>query len=421
MGEKLFRRLIIIICLLVAPAAWADDPVVTVTPPNSRIYKKILLFPLEIPKYALQAATFPLGITSRYVERKHIQQRVADFLSNDDKTFWVYPIIEGGAGSGFGGGPALKHINLFDDGYQLSANYRIHINMDQQAGASIGKPDAFEIFGAPVSWSFSPQWFRFLDQNFYGFGNDSQQGNKSQYLINQTDILGEIAAHPLENFSVGLDLGYSLATTGEGDSPTIDSIFPVNSLSGFEKWLQYGIFGLKIEHDDRNNKSLPESGGLRKLTLARYQHFGQGSFNYNQLNLDLKQFIRLGGPRRVLGLHTGWTFQQIPSGNEIPYYRLATLDVYSPLRGFKRQRFVDRGMCVFNLEYRMPLWSTVDGVIFGDTGRVFHGVGDFSFKGFKYSAGGGLRMRAMNLMLFRLDVAYGGEGVNFIFGMSRSL
>jgi len=417
------KRLIIIICLILASAApvWADDPVVTVTPPKSRTYKKIVLFPLELPKYVLQAVTLPLGIASRYAERKHVQQRVADFLSNDEKTFWIYPIIEGGAGSGFGGGPALKHINLFDEGYQLSAKYTMHVNFDQQASASLDKPDAFRILETPVSWSFAPQWERSTHQYFYGIGNDSQQGNQTQYLINETDILGGIAAHPIKDLSLGLLLGYSLATTGEGASPSIDTIFPVASLSGFGKWLQYGIIGLKIEHDDRNNKSLPETGGLRSLTLARYQHFGQGSYSYNQLKLELKQFIRLGRPRHVLGLHTGWTFQQESGSNQIPFYRLATLDVYSPLRGFKRQRFVDRNMAVFNAEYRFPLWSTVDGVLFGDAGRVFHNVTDFSFKGFKYSGGGGLRMRAMNLMLFRFDVAYGGEGVNFLFGMSKSI
>lgn len=402
-------------------AAIADDPVVTVQPPRSRTYKKIALFPLELPKYVFRAVTFPLGITSRYVERKHVQQRVADLLSNDEKTLWIYPIIEGGAGSSFGGGPALKHIDLFHRGYQLSAKYTIHINMNQMAAASLEKPDAFELFGTPFSWAFSPQWQRSEYQYFYGFGNDSSRDDKTQYLINETDIMGGIAAHPVEHLSTGIFLGYSLATSGEGASPSINTIFPVSSLSGFDEWLQYGIAGLKIEHDTRDNRSLPESGGVRTLKFSRYQHFGRGDYSYNQYNLDVKQFIRLGAPRRVLGLHMGWIFQQETGGSSIPFYRLATLDVNSPLRGFKQQRFTDRNMCVLNAEYRFPLWGTVDGVIFADAGRVFHSVTDFSFKDLKYSGGGGLRMRAMNIMLFRLDVAYGGEGVNAIFGMSKSL
>lgn len=401
--------------------ARAADPVLTIKPPAGRIYKKIALFPLELPKYAFRLATFPLGFTSRYVERKHIQQRVADFLSNDERTMWVYPIIEGGAGSGFGGGPGFKYIDLFHRGYQLSAYYKIHVNLDQQAGASLEKPDAFEILGTPISWSFSPQWQRSANQYFYGIGNDSSQDDQTKYLINETDILGSIAAHPFKNFSTGIDLGYSIATTGVGAYPTVGTIFPTSSLPGYGKWLQYILAGITISHDDRDNRSVPESGGVRTFRFLRYQHLGEGNLSFNKYVLDVKQFIRLWAPRHVLALHMGWAFEQETGGSTIPFYRLSTLDVYSPLRGFKRQRFVDNDMCVFNVEYRFPLWGTIDGVFFGDTGRVFPKITDFSFSGFKYTGGGGLRMRAMNTMIFRVDVAYGGEGVNAIFGMSKSL
>ncbi len=438
-GGELIRRLLIMALLLALfPASAAakepsaktsapesadvsEEPVVTIKPPKSHIYKKILLFPFEIPKYAFRAATFPLGMTSRFIERHNVQERVADFLSNDDKTLWIYPIIEGGAGSSFGGGPALRYTDLFHRGYQLSAKYTIHVNLNQLAAASLEKPDAFEIMGTPVSWSFSPQWVWSEYQYFYGIGNDSKRNDKTQYLLNKTDVAGGIAAHPLKNLSTGAFIGYSLASSGEGAAPSVDTLFPANSLAGFEQWLQYGLAGIKIEHDTRNNSSLPESGGVRTFKFTRYQHFGEKNYSYNQYNLDVKEFIRLMAPRHVLGLHMGWVFEQETGGSQIPFYRLALLDVKSPLRGFPQQRFTDRNMCVFNAEYRFPIWGTMDGVIFGDTGRVFHSVTDFTFEGFKYSAGGGLRMRAMNLMLFRVDIAYGGEGVNVIFGVSKSI
>jgi outer membrane translocation and assembly module TamA len=64
---------------------------------------------------------------------------------------------------------------------------------------------------------------------------------------------------------------------------------------------------------------------------------------------------------------------------------------------------------LFNFEYRFPVWSLIDGVIFCDTGRVFHSPSDISFANMKYSAGGGLKIRIPNLAMFRFEAAYGGE------------
>jgi hypothetical protein len=65
---------------------------------------------------------------------------------------------------------------------------------------------------------------------------------------------------------------------------------------------------------------------------------------------------------------------------------------------------------VFNVEQRFPLWKRVDGAVFADAGRVYPGIENFSFKGFKHSFGAGVRFRLGDHFLGVLDAAHGNEG-----------
>ncbi len=163
---KLQKKILLIVAVLfiatpsfaVEQSERADEqaPKVKVTVPGSYWQKKVMLFPLEVPSYALRAATWPLGILFDTLEQKRVILRITDLLSNKEKTLWVYPVIEGGAGTNFGGGPALRYTDLFHDGYNLHAHYKIHINLNQYAGVWMGKSNAAELFGKPLGLFATP-------------------------------------------------------------------------------------------------------------------------------------------------------------------------------------------------------------------------------------------------------------------------
>ena len=90
------------------------------------------------------------------------------------------------------------------------------------------------------------------------------------------------------------------------------------------------------------------------------------------------------------------------------------------MRGFDWGRFRDNASVVFNVEYRYPVWDYIDGQLFFDTGRVFNGPEDFSFKNFKFSGGAGFSFRTKDYFLLRFQAAYGGEGLKILFKTSQS-
>ena len=402
----------------------SGDPIVKVTAPPVDVARRIIFFPLELPAWVLRLATLPVGMLFDLVEKNRVAERVADALSNKEKTIWAYPIIEGGLGSGFGGGAGFNAVNLFGKGVNVKLTYKNHINLSQSASAAAGKPDAFELIGRPVSLAGRVEWSRPTDQAYYGIGPSTTQSMLGSYMENETVVGAGAAWEFFPGLTINTGLAYDVATTGQnthGSGPAVDTAFPPWAIPGFGGWIHYLVPGLKLQYDTRDNVSLPTGGGIYTASVSRYQSLGSGDYSFNQYELDARHFFRLWRPRMVFVLHGGIVAQQETGGGEIPFYRLATLDVNSPLRGFNAGRFRDRNLIVLNAEYRFPVWDALDGVLFFDTGRVFHSFSDFTVNDFKYSGGGGLRLRALGLMLLRFDLAYGGEGIKTLVGISKSL
>lgn len=136
------------------------------------------------------------------------------------------------------------------------------------------------------------------------------------------------------------------------------------------------------------------------------------------------------GSRQVLGLRVGGEFIDAKRRN-VPFYELASLGGSRDLRGFFQDRFLGTSRVMINAEYRQKLvdfdffdfWRVrLDGVIFGDMGRVFFDQTEFSrefkvtsnllprvFGDFRYSYGGGFRIALGEAILARIDVGFSNE------------
>ncbi len=423
------RRLLLIMLLVilvpgVGVASDFAEPTVTIKPPPSYMAKRIVLFPLEIPSHVVRGVTYPIGLGLRYLEEKGVAEKVQNVLSNKAKTFWLYPIVEGGAGTGFGGGAGIKDTDLFHRQYLLGLSYRIHINMQQNADFSFAKPNAFTLFGKPVSYSLNSSFARSLLFLYYGIGNNSPNV-QGLYSGNIIDTGVTLTYEPIKSFIVTPYVGVSLSNSGpkgdSGTSPSAQLLFPAPELTGFGNWVDYTNVGIRIAHDTRNAILSPEKGGIESFSYKNYTSFNASGYDYNRYELDARHYFRLWAPRQVFVLRGNFVANVPNGGNDIPFWRLATLDANSPLRGFVTGRFHDRASILFNAEYRFPVWRIIDGVLFYDTGRVLHNPADMSLTDMRYSVGGGFHIQIPQMAFFKFYVGYGGEGVNFILGASKPI
>jgi len=373
---------------------------------------------LALPYYYIKGLTYPLSLLGKWVDGNRYSQRAVEMVSAKKHSLTVYPILTVGDGSRFGGGFGLTDRNFLKDAYLFTARAVVYTDLDTRAEIGIGKRNVFQFKGKNVSFLAGADWFMDSDEDYYGIGPNTSQSNQGEFSIKTLRAGGALGFEVLPKFTVAPLFALDWGDTGYkniGGTPGVQSVFPPSELQGFGQRIAYADLGLRLLHDNRDDFYYPEKGGQRSATFHYMKALNQNGFDYFRFKLDFEQYLRLHVPRLVLWLHNAWAFEEKTSGNQIPFYRLSALDVFSPLRGFNRGRFRDKSSVVFNAELRYPLWENIDGTAFIDTGRVFDGIENFSFKDFRYSLGGGFRMTVHQYYIFKMEVAYGGEGPNIVF------
>lgn len=388
-------------------------------PKKTKYGTKALKYPLLLPVYLTRAITMPIALAADQLIRTGAVSKIVDLVSNDARTFWVYPLIEMGFGSGFGGGLGMTYHNIANSNYSMSGSYVVHINMDQKAKYSVSNPAIFYLKGRPFAFEFAGEWDHRNEAGYYGRGIGSTKSTEAFYGYDEIKAGGWFGYEVYKKLILSLHAHFIIdnsRTSRKQPSPRVT--YPPNEIVAFGQALYFIDFGLDLTHDNRNSKASPDKGGRQRISFSRFQNAGSHDFDYNQFDLELLQYIRLWKPRYSLVLRTFWSFQQ-STGDGIPFYRQNRLDVDSPLRSFPWGRFRDRGVGVFNFEFRYPVWEYMDGQIFVDFGRVYKDIQDVSFKHIKYSVGGGFRLVSGNYFLLRLQAAYGNEGARVIFKTSQ--
>ena len=77
-------------------------------------------------------------------------------------------------------------------------------------------------------------------------------------------------------------------------------------------------------------------------------------------------------------------------------------------------------MLALQAEYRYKINQLVSGAIFVDSGQVAPRVGAIAWSQFKTTYGTGVRFGASGGAALRLDLAFGGDGPTFIFGLGHA-
>jgi surface antigen Omp85-like protein len=157
-------------------------------------------------------------------------------------------------------------------------------------------------------------------------------------------------------------------------------------------------------------------------------------FHYTRYNLDMSYLYPLLTRRQVIGLNAGG--QYLDTGQRhVPFYELAAEGGSRDLRGYFQDRFLGDSNVVANAEYRLKLFDfdwgwhiQIDGVAFGDAGRVFMGDDDVAAElgqtdqptpsthdTFRFSYGGGTRIALGEALVARIDVGFSDEETGLVY------
>jgi outer membrane protein assembly factor BamA len=193
---------------------------------------------------------------------------------------------------------------------------------------------------------------------------------------------------------------------------------------------------LSLVWNTRDDVMRPTRGWRVLLKVLHTNKSLFSDFEYTRFFADAGYLRSFNEGRQIAGLRIGGEWIEAPI-REVPFWELSELGGKDTLRGFFPHRFVGKGRVLINLELRSRLlefdflnwWHVhLDGVLFGDTGRVFLDGDELRdeftldedilgriIDDFHYSYGFGVRIALAEALLARIDVGFSEEEKGLVY------
>lgn len=345
-----------------------------------------------------------------YIDRNDLIDRFAE----GDGLFPMIGGITSGGGLGFGGG---YRQHLFDYGAVFEVSAIASLKGYQEAAVKFAHQrllqDRLEI-GGDVTYRSFPQ------EDFYGLGLDSVETNRVSYAIKGTDAGITAALRPRPWLAGGTRVGW-LSTTLAGGSdsrfPSIESLFSEATAPGFEMQPDYRYAEVFADVDTRDEVGNPRSGTHHRVSWVRYDD-DAGAFSFSRLTAEANHFFPVFDKKRVFLVRGKAVLSEPVAGNTVPFFLMSTLGGSHSLRSHPDYRFRDSNVLAFNAEYQWEAFSNLDMAVFADAGTVWSSRTNVDLGSLKKAYGLGFRFNTSSDVFFRIDIAHGEEGFQFLFKFS---
>jgi hypothetical protein len=258
-------------------------------------------------------------------------------------------------------------------------------------------------------------------ENFFGLGPDSSRADRSDYGVRTNRVGGRAGIRPVEALLVGGGLEYLQPRLGAGNSselPNVTDVFNPSELPGFETRSNFLRSDAFIEVDYREPRNARQ-GGWYRFDYSHYDDRKAGTYTFNRLDADVRQFIGFLAGRRVIAARLFVATSDTTGEHAVPFYYMPTLGGYDTLRGFRQYRFQAPHAILVQGEYRWEIWSGLDGALFYDAGKVANRRSDLDLSNLERDYGFGFRFNTDNGVVFRVDAAFGsrdGKHLHIVFG-----
>lgn len=380
------------------------------------IWERSLMVPYSAASLPIRGVAAGLGAGVVYLDDHQVIDRVARLVAPRRVQFAVVPSVTAGGLTGWGGGVTLLHNSFFDPSNH--AKLRLQAASRGWKRATLG----FSFGHAGFARNEIGLGYRVVPGAiFYGLGPRSDRHRKSLY----TEDLSWATVGHTEHWGRGFALEARGMVSGVGaresdlsDYPALDSTFASALPAGYGRRSDAVSTSIVLRHDTATESARPETGGVRRLSLARTDGFGADRNSFWTLRGDLEQFFRLWNSGQTVAVRGFLSASDPIGGSTIPFQRMMVNDDPDILRGYTDLRFRDRGMTALTLEYRWPAWADrtpkgmgIDAFLFGDTGQVFATREDLALERLTVSYGGGLRVIGAHGFVGRCEVGWSREGM----------
>lgn len=262
------------------------------------------------------------------------------------------------------------------------------------------------------------QFFKNATKRFYGLGQTTPKGNETNYTGREIQIHWNFGIHLNDVTRLSVNQRFrdvEIQPGGVDDEPYTKDRFPEDP----------GIKGATIlahrlvfQYDSRDNLNTPTAGTRVEAFGELAQNFDFGKeedLMYFRSGFDFRHLIPSPSKRYIF---VARAMLQLSFGDGIPFYEQSSLGGEDNLRGYGRDRFIDKHMVAFNVEERIHLFGvkmfnvSIESELtpFVDMGRTYK---DFEFRQFhdwEITPGVGFRAIVRPNVMARVDWGYSREG-----------
>jgi outer membrane protein assembly factor BamA len=263
---------------------------------------------------------------------------------------------------------------------------------------------------------FGGSFFKNATSRFFGPGQDSVEGNETNYTAREIRANWRFGVYMNEVTQIALaqrvrDVqlqrgATNLPFTGErfGD---VDGVNGQSTIVGHR---------VSFHYDTRNNLVTPTDG----MAITAYAELNQNIRNeahpvYSRYELEVKKLFPSESKRAILVVRANL---QATIGTQVPFFEQSSLGGQNNLRGFGVDRYIDKHLIAVSIEERIHIARTrLAGVMadfelapFLDTGQVFGNFKDVSVKDYRMTPGLGIRGIVRPNVVGRLDYGFSREG-----------
>lgn len=350
-----------------------------------------------------------------WLEEGHWIERVREGWHGFLPTLGGFP-----SGSGQAFGVVWQQMGIGTEYHTADTPNRIDVNA--QAAASLRgylvlatDMNWLNLWGSRFNLQLHGGYQRNSQEDFYGFGMDSSQDDRSNYLLEGAAFGTALWWRAPKYVILGGAVGLRDINVGPGTDeryPPTEEVYDPGEVPGLlaqPLFFRYDVFA----QFDWRNEGNPYSGGLYMVSYTIWEDQDLDRFSFQQLQVDLQQYVPFLMGKRVIALRAKTVLSFEDEGDEVPFYFMPILGGHQELRGFDYARFTDLNSILLAAEYRAEVWMGMDLALFYDAGKVFAEHRDFNFKNMKSDYGFGIRMKTEQSTFLRFDVAFGGEGTHY--------
>jgi outer membrane protein assembly factor BamA len=353
--------------------------------------------------------------------------------------FAILPQIGFSPEKGGNGGIKLTDRDFFGLTLDVSA-------LAAQHGQAKGAVKVFapNLFGGKLILAGTGLFEMDPSKRFFGLGNnelpDDEELSRNRYQHQMVSLLAALRLS--RRFTLALSGGYNLVDIGHGSQSSTDE----KPITGHEFPDMAGVRGGKtnplafsVIFDDRDEVTRPTRGWsvIAKAELVAPALWND--FAYRRYIFKASYLYPLLTRRQVLGVRLGGEYVD-SDRRQVPFFELSSLGGGDDMRGFFPDRFLGRAKVILGGEYRLKLfdfnffdiWNVkIDGVGFGDVGRVFMRENDAAAEQgiteqqltalyklvdkMRFSYGGGVRFALGEATIARVDVGFSEEETGLVY------